>query len=63
MRKPKLFFPILCEMSLLEKIIKPENVNEDSTKRILALLNAAKTAEEIAEAIEVPGERDVGLSY
>ena len=41
--------------------ISPKDVPEEEAKRILGFLNSAKTAEEIAEAIEIPGERDVGL--
>ena len=41
--------------------IKPEDVQLSEAKNILTFLNAAKTAEEIAEAIKIPSERDVGI--
>lgn len=41
--------------------IRPKDVPEEEAKRILGFLNAAKTAEEIAEAVEFPGERDIGV--
>lgn len=43
------------------KKIKPEDVQMKKAKKILSFLNAAKTANEIADAIEFPGERDVGI--
>ncbi len=44
-----------------KRILKPEDVPEVEAKRVLDFLNAARTAEEIAGAIEIPEERDVGL--
>lgn len=41
--------------------LKPEDVSSSQAERVLVFLNAAKTAEEIASTIEIPGERDVGL--
>lgn len=41
--------------------IRPKDVPEEEAKRILGFLNAAKTAEEIAEAVEFLGERDIGV--
>jgi len=41
--------------------LRPENVPPESAEKILAFLNAAAKPEEIAEAIEIPGERDVGI--
>ncbi len=41
--------------------IRPKDVPEEEAKRILDFLNGAKTAEEIAEAVEFPGERDIGV--
>lgn len=38
-----------------------EKVNTRETRNILDFLNSAKTAGEIADAIEIPGERDVGV--
>lgn len=46
---------------MAETHMKPEDVRPSEAQRVLAFLNAAKTAEEIAEAIEILGERDVGL--
>jgi len=41
--------------------IRPEDVSQTEAVKILAFLNAAKTPEEIAAAVEFPGERDVGV--
>lgn len=41
--------------------ITQKEVPEDKAKRVLKFLNTAKTADEIASAVEIPGERDVGL--
>lgn len=45
-----------------KKITKPEDVPKEQAKIILEFLNTAETAAEIAEAIEFPGERDVGTN-
>src|SRR3989337_3847611 len=42
-------------------VVSPEEVNEETSKRVLKFLNAAKTPEEIATAVEIPEERDVAL--
>ena len=39
----------------------PEDVPPDKAKRVLDFLNAAAAPAEIADAIEIPGERDVGI--
>ena len=45
-----------------EKIrVSPQEVEPTKTSRILAFLNAAQTAQEIADSVEFPGERDVGI--
>ena len=44
-----------------KKAITPQQVPENDAKRILKFLNTVKSASEIASAIEIPGERDVGL--
>ena len=41
--------------------IRPEDVPEREATQILEFLNAVETPEEIAEIVEVPGERDVGI--
>jgi hypothetical protein len=41
--------------------IRPEDVGPDDTRKLLDFLNKAKSAEELAEAIEIEGELDVGL--
>ena len=41
--------------------LRPEDVEPAAAKKTLDFLNAAKTADEIASAVEIPGERDVGL--
>jgi len=46
---------------MTEKYIKPEDVSPREAQKVLDFLNAAKTAEEIADAVEIPGERDVGV--
>ncbi|XES78433.1 MAG: ComEA family DNA-binding protein [Candidatus Bathyarchaeia archaeon] len=45
----------------MSRIVKPEETSENTSKKVLRFLNAATTSEEIANAIEVPGERDVDL--
>lgn len=44
-----------------KKYLKPEDVQLTEAKSVLAFLNAAKTAEEIADAVELPAEKDVGI--
>ncbi|TSA56432.1 hypothetical protein D4R42_03490 [bacterium] len=44
-----------------KSILRPEDVPAEKAQKVLAFLNTVKTAEELAEAIEVPGERDVGI--
>jgi len=46
---------------MAENYIRPEDVSPQDAKKVLYFLNAAQTAEEIAETIEIPGERDVGI--
>ncbi len=41
--------------------LRPEDVEPAAAKKTLDFLNTAKTADEIASAVEIPGERDVGL--
>ena len=41
--------------------VQPQDVPEFKAERVLQFLNTAKTANEIAETIEIPGERDVGI--
>ena len=40
----------------------PDDVSEEDTWKVLEFLNVAATAEEIAQAVEIPGERDVGIT-
>ena len=47
---------------MAEEHIRPEDVSPEDARKVLDFLNAAKTAEEIAEAVELPDERDVGVS-
>ena len=44
-----------------ENYIRPEDVSANDAARVLTFLNTAKSAEEIAEAVEISGERDVGI--
>lgn len=46
---------------MTEAYIKPEDVNPQDAQKVLDFLNSAKSAEEIANAVEIPGERDVGI--
>lgn len=44
-----------------EEYLLPEDVGSGRAREILDFLNVAQTAEQIAEAIEMPGELDVGI--
>jgi hypothetical protein len=44
-----------------EVYIGPEDVSPADALKVLVFLNSAQTAEQIAEAVEIPGERDVGI--
>ncbi len=44
-----------------EEFLEPEDVPGEAARRTLSFLNRAKTAQEIADAVEFPGERDVGV--
>lgn len=46
---------------MTERRIRPEEVGLTAAARILAFLNAAQTPAEIAEAVEIAGEHDIGL--
>jgi hypothetical protein len=41
--------------------LRAEDVTPNQASNVLNFLNAAKTAKEISEAVEFPGERDVGI--
>jgi hypothetical protein len=41
--------------------VSPKDVPEEHAKNVLEFLNTAENALEIADAIELPGERDVGI--
>ena len=43
-----------------ERLIRPEEVPAADAKNVLAFLNAVGSAEELAQAVEIAGERDVG---
>lgn len=43
-----------------EEHIAPKDVPEDQARRVLSFLNKVKTAQEIADAVEFSGERDIG---
>lgn len=45
----------------MEIYLEPRDVTAGDAQKVLDFLNAAKTAEEIAAAVEFPGELDVGL--
>ena len=44
-----------------EEYLLPEDVGRERAREILDFLNAAETAEQIAEAVEIPDELDVGI--
>ncbi len=46
---------------MTQPFIRPEEVSPSDARRVLDFLNAATTPEEIASAIEFPGELDIGL--
>ena len=46
---------------MTDRHIRPDDVSPEDARRVLDALNAAETAEELAAAIEIPGERDVGV--
>lgn len=46
---------------MTQAYIRPESLSPEDVRKVLDFLNAVKTADEIAEAVEIPGERDVGL--
>ena len=46
---------------MAENYIKPEDVSIENIQRVLDFLNSAQSAEEIADTVEIPGERDVGI--
>jgi subtilisin family serine protease len=49
------------ELEKGKEYIRPGEVPPSLAEKVLAFLNTAKTAEEIAEAVEFPKERDVGI--
>jgi hypothetical protein len=46
---------------MVESYIKPESLSPAEVQQVLEFFNGAKTAEEIADAIKIPGEVDVGV--
>ena len=45
---------------MAERYLLPEDVGPSDAAEVLAFLNAATSAEEIAAAVEIPGELDIG---
>jgi hypothetical protein len=43
-------------------LIKPKDVKPEEAERVLSILNAAEEAHQLADIIEIPGRRDVGIS-
>jgi len=41
--------------------LEPEDVSSENARLVLDFLNRARTPEEIAEAVEIPGELDIGV--
>jgi len=48
-------------MAETEIYLLPENISASDATMVLEFLNAAQSAEEIATAVEIPGELDIGL--
>ena len=46
---------------MTENYIKPEDVSPEDAQKVLDFLNSAQSAAEIAEAVEIAHERDVGI--
>ncbi len=46
---------------MAKKYIRPEDVGPEDARIVLEFLNGAQSARQIADAIEIPGELDVGL--
>jgi len=44
-----------------ERYLRPEDVRPEHARQVLEFLNSAQTAAEIAAAVEIPGELDVGI--
>jgi hypothetical protein len=44
-----------------EEYLRPEDVRPEHARQVLDFLNSAQTAEQIAAAVEIPGELDVGI--
>ena len=44
-----------------ESYLRPEDVRPEHARQVLDFLNSAETAAEIAAAVEIPGELDVGV--
>jgi len=46
---------------MTENYIKPEDVSPQVAQKVLDFLNSTQSAAEIAQAVEIPNERDVGI--
>ncbi len=46
---------------MAKSYIKPESLSPAEVRQVLEFLNGAKTVEDIADTIEIPGELDVGV--
>lgn len=44
-----------------ERYLRPEDVRPEHARQVLDFLNSAENAEQIAAAVEIPGEPDVGV--
>ena len=44
-----------------EEYLRPEDVRPEHARQVLDFLNSAQSAEQIAAAVEIPGEPDVGI--
>lgn len=42
--------------------IRPKDVSAEDAERVIEFLNMARSGKQIAEAVEIPGERDVGIT-
>jgi hypothetical protein len=43
------------------RYLRPEDIRPEHARQVLDFLNSAQTAEQIAAAVEIPGEPDVGI--
>lgn len=52
---------LIVGVAMATPYIEPEDVSPEDAQKVMGFLNAAQTAQEIADAVEIPDERDVGI--